>query len=229
MPPVAALAGGLVPGAAALDYKSAKKAQKAQKKGKAQTIDTFYDALDRTRELGAKGQNYRMKIPGLFDASTNKALKLSAGLGTSASQSVLDREQALLGASDQNLVGRGLYDSSVRRSQARPISSDATKHLLDINEATNGLSANIIQQGAGQKAGAYSQIAGGYDSQSAQEAALYEALASYLGGIQYSAGPSALGGLAGIAKLLASAGAGGGGAGAGAGGQAGFAGSGGIF
>lgn len=198
-------------GAGILDYNAAAKAQKAQKKGVKQTIGTYHQGLDNTALRYDQSRSTLDKILPLLAGAQSKALKLNAASGSSATANVLDREAAARGAEEQYLVGRGLGNSTAGRPANAAITNTTNRALMDINEAVTGRASNILQQGAGQQANAISQKAGTYTAQSAQEAALFEALAQFLGGVQHSAGPSALGGIAGIAKLLMGLPGGGGG------------------
>lgn len=210
---LAGAAGGIGSGAGILDFNAAKKAQKAQKKGTKQTIGTYNTALDNTANRYNQQRFDLSAILPMLEQANTKALQLSARMGSGRTADVLNRENFQRGALEQNLVARGLGNSTAGLSQSRGITDSTNRALLDINDAVTGYQGGLIQSGAAQKANILSQRAGTYGSQSAQEAALYEALANFLGGIQHTAGPSALGGIAGIAKLFASFGGGGAGAG----------------
>lgn len=204
----AAGAGGALAGVS--DYQQAKKLQKKQKGQIKKTQGVYMDALDRTRQLGAKGEKAQLGILPLLQASQNRALGITAGIGRGATQGVLDAGRQNMADVQQQLVNSGLYNTGRFASAARGVQSTQNRGLLDIQSALAGVQSGIVQNGGLAQANALSGLSNFYQGQSAQEAAIMQELARYLGGVQYVGGPSILGSLGGLAKLFASGGFGGG-------------------
>lgn len=213
----ALIGAGLGAGGAAgyQDYKAAKSAKKAQKKQIKSANDAYLSALGTVREKGSAGLTYQKQGLKAVQAGNSKASKIAAGLGTSAYNRVLDREQQTKGDLQQRSVNSGLYSTTSLDAANRGVMSDTNRALAEITDSIGGIQTGIAQQGGALESGAYQNLARYLQSQGISEAAIYEALASFLGGIQHTPGPSALGGLAGIAKLGISAFGGGAGAGGG--------------
>lgn len=214
-------------GAIKHDIDASKKAKKAQGKTIKGAQGAFMDALDRSRQLGSSGVAYQKNAIKTLHGANKQAMGIAAKMGTSAYNRVLDREQQAKGDLQQRAVSSGLYSTSALDSANRGVMSDTNRALADITDSLGGLQISTLQQGAGQEANAMQELSRYLQSQGISEAAIYEALAQFLGGIQHTPGTSALGTLGGFAKLGLSAF--GGGAGGAAGGGNAIAGGGGIF
>lgn len=218
MPGGASAAVGLASaGGGVMDYMNAKKLQKKQKGQVKKTQGVYMDALARTRQLGAKGETAQLGILPLLQASQNRALGITAGIGRGATQGVLDAGKQNMAGVQQQLVNSGLYNTGRYASAARGVQATQSRGLMDIQSALAGVQSGIVQNGGLAQANALNGLSNFYQGQSAQEAAIMQELARYLGGVQYVGGPSILGSLGGLAKLFATGGAGGAGGGAPAG------------
>lgn len=181
------------------DYQAAKKAKKKNERNVRDTRQIYLDALDRAKALGAKGEAAQLQIMPLLQGSQNRALKMTGALGRSSAQGIADRSQQMMGDVQQRLASTGLYNSTGQMSAARGVNADTSRAMLELQQALAGVQSGIVQQGAGQQAQALQGLSGFYQGMSAQEAAIMQELARYMGGIQYQPGPSILGSLAGLA------------------------------
>lgn len=190
-----------VSGAVMADMKAAKSAKKAQKKQIKSTQQAYMDALDRTRSLNSQGLGYQKQALTLAKTNAAKANKIAAGIGTSATNAVLDREQALKANTQQGLVSRGLYNTSALDSLNRGINSDTNRALTEIMDSVGGTQIQTLQAGSNAQMEALGNLAQYLQSNGIAEADIYKALAQFLGGVQHSPGPSALSSVVGLGKL----------------------------
>lgn len=204
-----ALVGGAGTFAGLTDYNNAKKLQKKQKGQVKKTEGVYLDALTRMRQLGAKGEKAQLGIVPMLQKNEKRALGVSAGIGRSATQGVLDQGRQNMASVQQQLVNSGLYNSGRFASAARGVSATQNRGLADIQSGLAGVQSGIIQQSGLSQANAMQGLSGFYGNQSAQEAAIMSELARFLGGVQYQGGPSILGSLGGLAKLFMAGGGGG--------------------
>lgn len=89
---------------------------------------------------------------GLYD----QAGALQSGMGTTQNAAINSAETKAKATSDQDLIDRGLGNTTVRATNQRGIASDATAARSSVAEQVAGAKSNLLTQ----KAGATSQFAG---------------------------------------------------------------------
>lgn len=104
--------------------------------------------LERYQNLLAGVENTRRQVSGIYD----QALAGLEGAGTAARGRIAENMTRSLGMADQDLISRGLGNTTVRSNVQRGIRSDAERANQEVDERVAQQRAGLLAQRAGMEA-----------------------------------------------------------------------------
>ena len=146
---VGSIAGGI------MQNNAAKKQQKAILEQQRRAMAFIQQGMERAESAQMKGISS-------IQAGYADALKGVGGMGQTAQARLLQRERAMMGASDAAMMSRGLYSSTQALGQRRAIADQTNLGLSAIDEATAGMYSNLFASRGQALGSAYANLANLY-------------------------------------------------------------------
>jgi len=134
---------------------AAKKQQKAVLEQQRRAMAFIQQGLERAESAQLKGISS-------IQSGYADAIKSVGGMGQTAQARLLQRERAMMGASDAAMMSRGLYSSTQALGQRRAIADQTNLGLAQIDEATAGMYSNLFASRGQALGSAYSNLANLY-------------------------------------------------------------------
>lgn len=172
-------------------FKSTEKDARKRNLANEARIKSIYDNLYPSMEAdNAEAGQFLAEGEGIIDRGVTASLGAITGAGAAAKRATIDQGRQTLSGVQQDLVGSGLFNSTVAPQARIAVNASVSRSLADIDAALAELRSGTIMQGAQMKAGARAQRAGNAINRSSNRLAWGSNYASTLGGIQHVGQPS---------------------------------------